>query len=138
MAPPTLLPPDGLVTGPDLFRARSRLDVAKGQLLLNVSNQVDDAGRLQPLLEPEELRHRGAPAPAETRNGNRAALLSARDAELRASSATNNVVTDGDQHRCDARRLAHQAVNNPTMLKDKVEEAHRRYKLGVPLITCLP
>src|SRR5262249_4179540 len=41
-APPYALP-DGLVTGPELIGAHAaRLDVGAGQLLLEVSNQVDD------------------------------------------------------------------------------------------------
>lgn len=139
MAPPYVLP-DGLVTGPDLFRAHSeRLDVAKGQLLLNVSNQVDDAQvAFGHFASQKNFVTAARSTYCQTRNDDGLrfflpATLSSQSAFLN----TNNVMTATSTGVTLGAWLA-QAVNNPAMLQDKVEEGALGAQLGVPLITCLP
>ena len=139
MAPPYALP-DGLVTGPDLFRAHSqRLDVAKGQLLLNVSNQVDDAQVAFGHFSSQKNFVTAARSTyCQTRNDDGLrfflpATLSSQSAFLN----TTNLMTATSTGVGLGTWLT-QAVNNPTMLQDKVEEGALGAQLGVPLITCLP
>ena len=132
--------PDGLVTGPDLFRAHAaRLDVAKGQLLLNVSNQVDDAQVAFGHFSSQKNFVTAARSTyCQTRNDDGLrfflpATLSSQSAFLN----TTNLMTATSTGVGLGTWLT-QAVNNPTMLQDKVEEGALGAQLGVPLITCLP
>lgn len=139
MAPPYALP-DGLVTGPDLFKAHAqRLDVAKGQLLLNVSNQVDDAQVAFGHFSSQKNFVTAARSTyCQTRNEDGLrfflpATLSSQSGFLN----TNNLMTATSTGVGLGTWLT-QAVNNPAMLEDKVEEGALGAQLGVPLITCLP
>lgn len=139
MAPPYALP-DGLVTGPDLFRAHAaRLDPAKGQLLLNVSNQVDDAQVLFgnfPSQQSFVIAARSTYCATRTE----AALRFFLPATLASTSQylnTNGLMTASSTGVTLATWLS-QAVSNPATLADKVEEGALGAQLGVPLIACLP
>jgi hypothetical protein len=139
MAPPYALP-DGLVTGPDLFRAQSnRLDVSKGQLLLNVSNQVDDAQVVFGKFASQKAfvtAARSTYCQTHDDDGLRFFL----PATLSSASAflnTNNLATATSTGTTLASWLS-DAVATPATLQDRVEEGALGSQLGVPLITCLP
>ncbi|MBM4243432.1 MAG: hypothetical protein FJ148_06395 [Deltaproteobacteria bacterium] len=139
MAAPYALP-DGLVTGPDLFRAHAaRLDPAKGQLLLNVSNQVDDA---QVVFGNFASQQSFVIAARSTYCATRseAALRFFLPAALASTSQflnTNSFATASSTGVTLASWLS-QAASNPTALADIVEEGALGAQLGVPLIACLP
>jgi hypothetical protein len=139
MAPPYALP-DGLVTGPDLFRAHSaRLDVSKGQLLLNVSNQVDDAQVVFGNFTTQKAfvtAARSTYCQTHDDDGLRFFL----PATLSSTSAflnTNSLATATSTGMTLANWLS-AAVASPATLQDRVEEGALGSQLGVPLITCLP
>lgn len=139
MAPPYALP-DGLVTGPDLFRAHAdRLDVSKGQLLLNVSNQVDDDQVSFGNFSTQQafvIAARSTYCQARNDDGLRfflPATLASKSSFLNTSSLT----TATSAGTTLASWLS-QAVASPGALQDRVEEGALGAQLGVPLITCLP
>jgi hypothetical protein len=138
MAPPYALP-DGLVTGPELFAAHAeRLNVAAGQTLLNVSNQIDDA----------QVAFGNFTGQASFATAVRSSYCAARGAgalrfflpaSLASSSAFLN--TPGFAAASSAGTSLSSwlasAVSSPGALTDRVEEGSLS-QLGVPLIACQP
>jgi len=139
MAPPYALA-DSLVTGPELFAAHAeRLDLAAGQRLLNVSNQVDDAqvsfGKFvgQP---PFVNAVRSTYCTARNTDGLRFFL----PANLASSSAFLNTgaLTSASSGGVTLANWLAGAVTAPGAVQDQVEEGALGAQLGVPLIACLP
>ena len=139
MAPPYALP-DGLVTGPDLFRAHAaRLEPAKGQLLLNVSNQVDDAQVVFGNF-PTQQSFVTAARSSYCATRSEPALRFFLPAALASTSQylnTNSLMTATSTGVTLGSWLS-QAASSPASLADKVEEGALGAQLGVPLIACLP
>jgi hypothetical protein len=139
MAPPYALP-DELVTGPELFRAHAaRLDPTKGQLLLNVSNQVDDAqvafGNF-----PSQQSFVTAARRTYCATRSEAALRYFLPAAVASTSQYLNTsaLATASSTGVSLSSWLSQAVSNPAALADKVEEGALGAQLGAPLIACLP
>ena len=139
VAPPYALP-DNLVTGPDLITAHAaRLDVGQGQLLLNVSNQVDNAQvSFGNFTGQAPFVNAVRSAYCETRNDNGLHFFLPASPTSASGFLNTGLLATTSSAGTTLTSWLGSAVASPATLTDKVEEASLVAQLGVQPFDCLP